>query len=118
VHLIVHDDAFIGHEYLSGLKSYEHMWGIGRHLLSSQVYDYWADPDRLNARNGGNRVPAEEGLRSQWGSRPPENFQARQPLITALPLTNLLGHEPWGLTGLLSVILYENDMVSKRWAMR
>ena len=20
------------------------MWGIGRHLLGSQVYDYWADP--------------------------------------------------------------------------
>jgi catechol 2,3-dioxygenase-like lactoylglutathione lyase family enzyme len=59
------DDVFIGHEYLSGLGRYEHMWGIGRHLLGSQVYDYWADPwgrvhehwadtDRLNARNGGN----------------------------------------------------------------
>jgi hypothetical protein len=79
------DDVFIGHEYLSGLGRYEHMWGIGRHLLGSQVYDYWADPwgrvhehwadtDRLNARNGGNLVSAEEGLRSQWGTRPPEKF--------------------------------------------
>ena len=61
------------------------MWGIGRHLLGSQVYDYWADPwgrvhehwadtDRLNAANGGNLVSAEEGLRSQWGTRPPEKF--------------------------------------------
>ncbi len=38
------DDVFIGHEYLNGLSKYEHMWGIGRHLLGSQVYDYWADP--------------------------------------------------------------------------
>jgi catechol 2,3-dioxygenase-like lactoylglutathione lyase family enzyme len=79
------DDVFIGHEHLAGLKRYEHMWGIGRHLLGSQVYDYWADPwgrvhehwadtDRLNAANGGNLVSAEEGLRSQWGTRPPEKF--------------------------------------------
>ncbi len=61
------------------------MWGIGRHLLGSQVYDYWADPwgrvhehwadtDRLNVHNGSNLVSAEEGLRSQWGTRPPEKF--------------------------------------------
>ena len=79
------DDVFIGHEYLTGLSKYEHMWGIGRHLLGSQVYDYWADPwgrvhehwadtDRLNVHNGGNLVSAEEGLRSQWGTRPPEKF--------------------------------------------
>ena len=70
------DDVFMGHEYLNGLGKYDHMWGIGRHLLGSQVYDYWADPwgrvhehwadtDRLNAHNGGNLVSAEEGLRSQ-----------------------------------------------------
>jgi catechol 2,3-dioxygenase-like lactoylglutathione lyase family enzyme len=79
------DDVFIGHEYLSGFGKFEHMWGIGRHLLGSQVYDYWADPwgrvhehwadtDRLNVHNGGNLVSAEEGLRSQWGTRPPEKF--------------------------------------------
>ena len=38
------DDVFIGHEYLNSLGKYEHMWGIGRHLLGSQVFDYWADP--------------------------------------------------------------------------
>jgi catechol 2,3-dioxygenase-like lactoylglutathione lyase family enzyme len=79
------DDVFIGHEHLTSLGKFEHMWGIGRHLLGSQVYDYWADPwgrvhehwadtDRLNVHNGGNLVSAEEGLRSQWGTRPPEKF--------------------------------------------
>ena len=79
------DDVFIGHEYLASLGKYEHMWGIGRHLLGSQVYDYWADPwgrvhehwadtDRLNVQNGGNLVSAEEGLRLQWGTRPTEKF--------------------------------------------
>jgi catechol 2,3-dioxygenase-like lactoylglutathione lyase family enzyme len=79
------DDVFIGHEHLTSLGKFEHMWGIGRHLLGSQVYDYWADPwgrvhehwadtDRLNVQNGGNLVSADEGLRSQWGTRPPEKF--------------------------------------------
>ena len=79
------DDVFMGHEHLNATGKYEHMWGIGRHLLGSQVYDYWADPwlrvhehwadtDRLNTGNGGNLVSAEEGLRSQWGTRPPDKF--------------------------------------------
>jgi hypothetical protein len=64
------------------------MWGIGRHLLGSQVYDYWADPwgrvherwadtDRLNARSGSNLLPAHEALGSQWGGPPPEKFIKR-----------------------------------------
>jgi catechol 2,3-dioxygenase-like lactoylglutathione lyase family enzyme len=79
------DDVFTGHEHLRNNGAYEHMWGLGRHLLGSQVYDYWADPwgrvhehwadtDRLNVGNGGNLVSAEEGLQSQWGERPPEKF--------------------------------------------
>src|SRR6266568_391238 len=79
------DDVFMGHEHMAQLGTYEHMWGIGRHLLGSQIYDYWADPwgrvhehwsdtDRLNVKNGSNLLSAEEGLVSQWGERPPEKF--------------------------------------------
>ena len=79
------DAVFKDHEYLTRLGKYEHMWGVGRHLLGSQVYDYWCDPwgrvherwadtDRLNAANGGNLISAEDGLKSQWGDRPPERF--------------------------------------------
>jgi catechol 2,3-dioxygenase-like lactoylglutathione lyase family enzyme len=79
------DAVFKDHEYLVQLGTYEHMWGVGRHLLGSQVYDYWCDPwgrvherwadtDRLNARTPGNLLSAEEGLISQWGEAPPEKF--------------------------------------------
>ena len=79
------DAVFKDHQYLKGLGKYDHMWGVGRHLLGSQVYDYWADPwgrvherwadtDRLNARSGSNLLPAEEALVSQWGENPPERF--------------------------------------------
>jgi catechol 2,3-dioxygenase-like lactoylglutathione lyase family enzyme len=79
------DDVCMGHDYLESFGKYEHMWGIGRHVLGSQVYDYWADPwgrvhehwadsDRLNLANGSNLVAAEEALTSQWGQPPPERF--------------------------------------------
>jgi hypothetical protein len=61
------DDVCMGHEYLKEAGKYEHMWGIGRHVLGSQVYDYWADPwgrvhehwadsDRLNLANGSHLI--------------------------------------------------------------
>jgi catechol 2,3-dioxygenase-like lactoylglutathione lyase family enzyme len=79
------DDVAMGHNYLKAFGSYEHMWGLGRHLLGSQVYDYWADPwgrvhehwadsDRLNVKNGSHLLAAEEALVSQWGEGPPEKF--------------------------------------------
>jgi catechol 2,3-dioxygenase-like lactoylglutathione lyase family enzyme len=79
------DAVFTNHEHLKRLGKYEHMWGVGRHLLGSQVYDYWcgpwdivherwADSDRLNAGNGSNLLRPEEAFRSQWGERPPERF--------------------------------------------
>jgi catechol 2,3-dioxygenase-like lactoylglutathione lyase family enzyme len=72
------DQVFMEHAYMASLGKYEHMWGVGRHRLGSQVFDYWADPwgrviehwadtDRLNAANGGNLLSVEEGFGSQWG---------------------------------------------------
>jgi catechol 2,3-dioxygenase-like lactoylglutathione lyase family enzyme len=82
------DDVFMGHHFLRASDKYEHMWGIGRHLLGSQVYDYWSDPwgrvhehwadsDRLNVNNGSNLLSAEEALVSQWGEAPPQKFIER-----------------------------------------
>jgi catechol 2,3-dioxygenase-like lactoylglutathione lyase family enzyme len=79
------DDVAMGHHYLKQFGKYEHMWGLGRHVLGSQVYDYWADPwgrvhehwadsDRLNLANGSKRVSAQDALVSQWGEAPPEKF--------------------------------------------
>jgi catechol 2,3-dioxygenase-like lactoylglutathione lyase family enzyme len=79
------DDVFTGHEHMKNLDKYEHMWGLGRHILGSQIFDYWADPwgrvhehwsdsDRLNASNGGHLISAAEGLGSQWGEPAPQAF--------------------------------------------
>jgi catechol 2,3-dioxygenase-like lactoylglutathione lyase family enzyme len=79
------DAVFKDHEYITRLGKYEHMWGVGRHLLGSQVYDYWCDPwgrvherwadtDRLNGKSGSNLLSAQEAFVSQWGEDPPEKF--------------------------------------------
>ena len=55
------DDLMSGHDHLKG-GAYKHVWGIGRHLLGGQIFDYWKSPfglihehwtdtDLLNKRN-------------------------------------------------------------------
>lgn len=78
------DDVMLGHEHLRA-KGYNHQWGVGRHILGSQVFDYWADPwgrvhehwtdtDVLNARQAPNLLPAEVAFGSQWGEPAPETL--------------------------------------------
>mgnify|MGYP003337669248 CR=1 FL=1 len=79
------DDVMVGHEHIKKVGKYGHMWGIGRHVLGSQIFDYWQDPwgrvhehwtdsDVLNIHSGSHLVPAEEGLNSQWGPAAPQAF--------------------------------------------
>ena len=79
------DDVFMGHAHLENMGKYEHVWGMGRHILGSQVFDYWKDPwgrvhehwtdsDLLNDKNPPNLISAEDGLDSQWGPRAPDAF--------------------------------------------
>ena len=37
------DDLMSGHDYLKRRKR-KHVWGIGRHLLGGQIFDYWKSP--------------------------------------------------------------------------
>lgn len=37
------DDLMKGHSYLKERKR-DHAWGVGRHKLGSQIFDYWRDP--------------------------------------------------------------------------
>lgn len=80
------DAVLADHHYLAGKGEYTHIWGIGRHLLGAQVFDYWADPygyphehwadtDRLTADVPPNTWQAHEAMVSQWGDEPPEAFK-------------------------------------------
>lgn len=37
------DAQFLGCKYLES-QGWRHLWGIGRHILGSQIFDYWFDP--------------------------------------------------------------------------
>lgn len=36
----------LGHDWLRQ-KGYENCWGVGRHVMGSQIFDYWFDPSKF-----------------------------------------------------------------------
>jgi catechol 2,3-dioxygenase-like lactoylglutathione lyase family enzyme len=77
------DDVLVGHEHLKA-RGYRPTWGIGRHALGSQIYDYWFDPwdrvhehwtdsDRVNASAPPGYGEAGVYTRGPWGPYPPTN---------------------------------------------
>ncbi len=75
------DDLMRGHERLK-LAGRSAEWGVGRHILGSQVFDYWRDPwghtlehwtdgDVFVAADGSNTASLQDLLGVQWGSPAP-----------------------------------------------
>jgi catechol 2,3-dioxygenase-like lactoylglutathione lyase family enzyme len=71
------DAVMLGHEHLQE-GGYQHHAGIGRHVLGSQVFDYWRDPwghtvehftdgDLLDASVKPNTFDPGVALGTQWG---------------------------------------------------
>ena len=78
------DDIGTGHDYMLE-RGYRHMWGIGRHTLGSQVFDYWRDPwghgiehwsdgDLYDQNVPPEDHPAGIDVFGQWGPLPPPDF--------------------------------------------
>jgi len=78
------DDLMSGHDYLKA-KSYTHQWGIGRHVLGSQVFDYWRDPwghtlehwtdgDLMTASWGSREATMQDLIGVQWGMPMPPDM--------------------------------------------
>ena len=76
------DTQLLGHHWLAK-KGYESVWGVGRHILGSQIFDYWrdvsgfkiehyADGDLVNNEKPTGRDVA--GPVSIWGPEMPKTF--------------------------------------------
>ncbi len=76
------DAVMLGHEHLKQ-ADYEHHAGIGRHLLGSQIFDYWRDPwghvlehftdgDLLNNQHETGLHDPRAALATQWGRFGPQ----------------------------------------------
>jgi Glyoxalase/Bleomycin resistance protein/Dioxygenase superfamily len=78
------DTQLLGHQWLEK-QGYKLSWGVGRHILGSQIFDYWydvhgfmiehyADGDLVNAKNPIGRNPAEDEMLYVWGPDVPSTF--------------------------------------------
>jgi len=77
------DDLMAGHDHLL-TDERRHYWGIGRHMLGGQVFDYWKDPlgftvehwtdsDLLTAATPAGSYNLFDPV-NQWGPNPPADL--------------------------------------------
>jgi catechol-2,3-dioxygenase len=87
------DDLMLGHHHLKTRKR-EQAWGVGRHIMGSQIFDYWKDPfgnelehwtdgDLFTADDPPNKLPMSALLAVQWGA-PHPMFAGKLPPPPAL----------------------------------
>ncbi len=108
------DDLMLGHDHLKS-RGRTAAWGVGRHIMGSQVFDYWKDPfgnelehwtdgDLFTATDPPQKMPMSALLAVQWGA-PNPLFAGRMPppptlvsFVTALLLRikRLFRRQPQG----------------------
>jgi len=80
------DDLMLGHTHLKRAKRTP-AWGVGRHILGSQIFDYWKDPwghelehwtdgDLFAAGDGSHKATLQDLLGVQWGPNHPMMTEA------------------------------------------
>ena len=78
------DTQQLGHQWLAN-KGYKSVWGVGRHILGSQLFDYWwdttgnmvehyADGDLVNENTPIGTLPAGDESLAVWGPDVPKVF--------------------------------------------
>ncbi|HEX6704798.1 MAG TPA: VOC family protein [Albitalea sp.] len=89
-----------GHQVLRA-AGHSHLWGIGRHLLGSQLFDYWRDPagfehehytdgDLFTAGHETEYSPLSFGGIWAWGADAPASMKPGKNLRTLLRVLKLL----------------------------
>lgn len=82
-------------------QGHRHMWGIGRHVLGSQLFDYWFDPDGFEHEHytDGDLFtadyetaysPLEFGGIWAWGEDAPTSMKPKKNLSTLVRVLGLL----------------------------
>jgi catechol 2,3-dioxygenase-like lactoylglutathione lyase family enzyme len=105
------DSIAQGQQYLKS-KKHKHVWGIGRHILGSQLFDYWKDPsgfefehyadgDVFTADHPTNYHPLDSGNVYAWGPDIPKS---------------MLGPGPKQVLGILKAVI-KGD-ISLAWLMQ
>lgn len=83
------DDLMLGHAHLKA-RGRTQAWGVGRHIMGSQVFDYWNDPwghelehwtdgDLFTAADPPQKMPVASLLAVQWGAPHPSQAGKHAP---------------------------------------
>jgi catechol 2,3-dioxygenase-like lactoylglutathione lyase family enzyme len=97
------DDIFFGFDHMMS-RHRDHVRGIGRHALGSQIFNYWMSPfnqmhehwfsqERLNAASKFNRIPIGEGMSYDTGEKPPRRFVEQATPMASFPTPGLRPRE-------------------------
>ncbi|MZD09874.1 2,3-dihydroxybiphenyl 1,2-dioxygenase [Streptomyces sp. SID5785] len=83
------DAVAAGGEHLAA-QGYRRVWGVGRHIQGSQIFDYWRDPDRMMVEHYADGdlfddslepgwAPMSAGGLAQWGPPVSRDFLGGRP---------------------------------------
>jgi catechol 2,3-dioxygenase-like lactoylglutathione lyase family enzyme len=89
------DDIFFGKDWLEA-QGHDHVRGIGRHALGSQIFDYWMGPfgqmhehwissEKMNRHSRFNSIRIGDGMAHDSGEKPPERFVRQSTPIVPWP---------------------------------
>jgi catechol 2,3-dioxygenase-like lactoylglutathione lyase family enzyme len=89
------DDIFFGFDHMI-MRDHDHVRGIGRHALGSQIFNYWMSPfnqmhehwisrERLNANSKFNRIQIGAGMSYDTGEKPPQRFVEQATPMVGFP---------------------------------
>jgi catechol 2,3-dioxygenase-like lactoylglutathione lyase family enzyme len=92
---VVDTDAVAMGQRVLRERGWRHAWGMGRHILGSQIFDYWQDScgakhehycdgDLLTARMRTGIHPVSRDAMSQWGPPMPSSFTRPALSLSAL----------------------------------
>ncbi|KAF2128053.1 Glyoxalase/Bleomycin resistance protein/Dihydroxybiphenyl dioxygenase [Dothidotthia symphoricarpi CBS 119687] len=76
------DTQALGHEWLAK-KGYESVWGVGRHVLGSQIFDYWWDTTGNMIEHYADGDLVSEETMVGWGEAGDESLAVWGPEVPA-----------------------------------
>ncbi|WP_413105830.1 VOC family protein [Streptomyces sp. Inha503] len=83
------DAVAAGGEFLAE-RGYRRVWGIGRHIQGSQIFDYWRDPDRMMVEHYADGDLFDSSLEPGWAPMSASGLAQWGPPVSR----DFLGSEP------------------------
>jgi catechol 2,3-dioxygenase-like lactoylglutathione lyase family enzyme len=75
------DAVAAGGAYLAE-QGYHHAWGVGRHIMGSQIFDYWRDPDRFMVEHFADGDMFDTTVEAGWAEMTASNLAQWGPPVS------------------------------------